>query len=57
MGVRAIKKMGGTVLAQDEESSEFFAMPSAAIQTGEVDFVLPLGDIPSALVSLVVGDH
>jgi two-component system chemotaxis response regulator CheB len=57
MGVRAIKKMGGTVLAQDEESSEFFAMPSAAIQTGEVDFVLPLSDIPSALVSLVVGDR
>ena len=55
MGVRAIKKMGGTVLAQDQESSEFFAMPSAAIGTGHVDFVLPLSEIPSALVSLVVG--
>jgi two-component system chemotaxis response regulator CheB len=55
MGVRAIKKMGGTVVAQDQETSEFFAMPSAAIDTGQVDFVLPLGEIPSALVSLVVG--
>ena len=55
MGVRAIKKMGGTVLAQDEESSEYFAMPSAAIGTGEVDFVLPLSEIPLAVVSLVVG--
>ena len=53
MGVQAIKKMGGTVLAQDEGSSEFFGMPHAAIQTGCVDFVLTLGEIPGALVTLV----
>jgi chemotaxis response regulator CheB len=29
-------------------------MPGAAIQTGNVDFILPLAEIPSALVSLVV---
>jgi two-component system, chemotaxis family, protein-glutamate methylesterase/glutaminase len=54
MGVRAIKKMGGTVIAQDE-SAEFFGMPSAAIATGDVDFVLPLKDIPGALRTLVEG--
>jgi two-component system chemotaxis response regulator CheB len=54
MGVRAIKKMGGSVIAQDEDTSEYFAMPSAAINTGDVDFVLPIEDIPPALVSLVV---
>ena len=53
MGVKAIKKMGGTVLAQDEASSEFFGMPHAAIQTGCVDFVLSLAEIPGALVTLV----
>jgi len=53
MGVRAIKKMGGTVLAQDESSSEFYGMPNAAIQTGCVDFVLSLSEIPSALITLV----
>jgi two-component system, chemotaxis family, protein-glutamate methylesterase/glutaminase len=54
MGVRAIKKMGGTVIVQDESTSEFFGMPSAAIQTTCVDFVLPLAEIPAALVKLVV---
>ncbi|MBI5118348.1 chemotaxis protein CheB [Candidatus Poribacteria bacterium] len=54
MGVRAIKKMGGTVIAQDEETSEFFGMPAAAIQTGDVDFVLPLPEISSAIVTLVM---
>lgn len=53
MGVQAIKKMGGTVLAQDESSSEFHGMPNAAIQTGCVDFVLPLSEIPAALITLV----
>jgi two-component system chemotaxis response regulator CheB len=54
MGVQAIKKMGGTVVAQDEKTSEFFGMPGAAIQTGNVDFILPLNEIPSALVTLVM---
>ena len=54
MGVRAIKKMGGTVVAQDKATSEFFGMPGAAIETGSVDFVLPLGEIASALVTLVM---
>jgi two-component system chemotaxis response regulator CheB len=53
-GVEAIKKMGGTVIAQDEGTSEFFGMPGAAIQTGVVDFVLPLKDIGPALTKLIV---
>jgi two-component system chemotaxis response regulator CheB len=53
MGVRAIKKMGGTVIVQDEKTSEFFGMPGAAIQTGNVDFVLPLDEIASAVITLV----
>jgi two-component system chemotaxis response regulator CheB len=54
MGVQAIKKMGGTVIVQDEKTSEFFGMPGAAIQTGSVDFVLPLDEVASALVTLVM---
>jgi two-component system chemotaxis response regulator CheB len=54
MGVRAIKKMGGTVIVQDQQSSEFQGMPRAAFRTGDCDFVLPLRDIASALVTLVM---
>ncbi len=57
MGVQAIKKMGGTVIAQDEATAEFPGMPSAAIQTRSVDFVLPLAEIASALVALVVREE
>jgi two-component system, chemotaxis family, protein-glutamate methylesterase/glutaminase len=54
LGVEAIKRVGGTVIAQDEATSEFFGMPGAAIATGGVDFVLPLDQIADALTSLVV---
>jgi two-component system, chemotaxis family, protein-glutamate methylesterase/glutaminase len=56
MGVTAIKKRGGTVIVQDEATSEFFGMPSAAIRTGAVDFVLAIDEIPPALATLVAGE-
>jgi len=55
MGVRAIRKKGGSVIAQDEGSSEFFGMPGAAIETGCVDFVLSLEEIAPAIETLVNG--
>ena len=56
-GVMAIKRRGGTVVAQDEGSSEFFGMPSAAMKTGAVDFVLPLDQIAAKVVALVTDDE
>jgi two-component system chemotaxis response regulator CheB len=52
-GVRAVKKAGGTVIAQDEVTAEFFGMPGAAIATGCADETLPLHEIAPALVRLV----
>ncbi|MDG6256937.1 MAG: chemotaxis protein CheB [Methanomicrobiaceae archaeon] len=54
MGVQAIKNRGGTVIVQDEATSEFFGMPHAAIATGSVDFSLGLDEIAPALVTLVM---
>jgi two-component system, chemotaxis family, protein-glutamate methylesterase/glutaminase len=54
LGVVAIKKSGGIVIAQDEASCECFSMPQSAINTGTVDFVLPLDAIANQLVSLVI---
>lgn len=55
MGVKAIKKMGGTVIVQDEATAQFRGMPEAAHRTGMADFVLPLPDIAPALRTLVMG--
>ncbi|HOP39529.1 MAG TPA: chemotaxis response regulator protein-glutamate methylesterase [Geobacteraceae bacterium] len=42
MGVRAIKKAGGQVLSESEDSAVIFGMPRAAIATGMVDAIVPL---------------
>jgi two-component system, chemotaxis family, protein-glutamate methylesterase/glutaminase len=52
MGVKAIKKTGGTVIVQDARNAEFSGMPESAIATGAVDFVLPLEEIAPALQTL-----
>lgn len=52
-GISAVKAYGGEVIVQDLESSKFTGMPDAAIRTGNVDLVLPLDAISSAIVSLV----
>ncbi|WP_443216695.1 chemotaxis protein CheB [Scytonema sp. HK-05] len=54
LGVIAIKKSGGIIIAQDEASCECFSMPQSAINTGTVDFVLPLDAIANQLISLVI---
>jgi two-component system chemotaxis response regulator CheB len=54
-GVKAIKKMGGKVIVQDEATSQFFGMPSVAIATGCADYILPLNEISRELMTLVTG--
>jgi two-component system chemotaxis response regulator CheB len=51
-GLKAIHQAGGPTLAQDEATSAVFGMPRAAIELGAVDRVLPIDDIPRALVEL-----
>jgi two-component system chemotaxis response regulator CheB len=51
-GVQAVRRMGGTVLAQKPSSSTNPTKPWAAIATGCVDLVLPLEEIAPALVRL-----
>jgi len=53
MGVEAVKKMGGTVIAQNKETADFFSMPETAIETDCVDFILGLDEIAARLIALV----
>ncbi len=54
-GARAIKKTGGVMIAQDEESCVVYGMPKAVVDEGLADFNPPLEEIPTTLVKLVGG--
>src|SRR3990172_7315857 len=49
-GLRAIKDNGGTVIVQDPRTVEYAGMPTSAISTGIVDFVLPVDEMPDILL-------
>lgn len=52
-GIRAIKEAGGLVMIQDEKSAKFSGMPHSAIETGLADFILPVSELPLALLRFI----
>ena len=54
-GLRTIKEAGGTTLAQSPADAEFPSMPEAALETGCVDYALPLQEIGATLTQLCCG--
>jgi two-component system chemotaxis response regulator CheB len=49
-GIKAVKAVGGQTIAQDEETSAVFGMPKRAIETGYVDDILSIDDIPEGIL-------
>lgn len=56
-GLHRLREAGGKAIAQDEESSVVFGMPSTAIKAGAVNEVLPLSRIPGRLMEIVSGQQ
>lgn len=52
-GLQAIKRRGGVAIVQDPRDALFPDMPQSAIENVDVDDVVPLGDIPSVLMTRV----
>lgn len=52
-GLRAIKGVGGMAMVQDEKQARYNGMPSSAIGTGLVDYVLPVEEMPHTLIRYV----
>lgn len=51
-GLKAIKVAGGVTFAQSDATAKFDSMPSTAVATGNIDFVLPPQAIAAELTKL-----
>jgi two-component system, chemotaxis family, protein-glutamate methylesterase/glutaminase len=52
-GIRILRQMGGTVLAQDRESCVVYGMPRAVVDAGLADHVVSLDSLAEIIASLV----
>ncbi|MFC1841217.1 chemotaxis protein CheB [Thermodesulfobacteriota bacterium] len=53
MGIKAIKGEGGMVMVQQPETAKYNGMPKSAIETGLVDFIIPVEKMPETLIRYV----
>lgn len=53
LGLKAIKGAGGLTMAQEEIQAKYPGMPRSAIDTGMVDFILPVEKMPDELAKYV----
>lgn len=52
-GLLAVRRAGGVTIAQDEATCAVFGMPKAAAELGAVDVLVPLWQIPAAIIAAV----
>ena len=52
-GAVALKRKGAYVIAESQKTCVVYGMPKAAVDAGVVDEVLPLNEIPDAMIRLV----
>lgn len=52
-GIKRIKERGGLTIAQDPAEAEHGSMPRTAIDTGMIDWVLPVAEMPARLLDYV----
>jgi two-component system, chemotaxis family, CheB/CheR fusion protein len=50
IGIKRIKEVGGITVAQKPEEAQHDGMPRSAIETGMVDWVLPVAEMPQRLL-------
>jgi two-component system, chemotaxis family, CheB/CheR fusion protein len=57
LGLKAIKASDGMAMVQEPKTAEYPQMPESAIATGLADYVLPVEQMPEALIKYIQHDY
>jgi two-component system chemotaxis response regulator CheB len=52
-GARQVKQAGGRIIAESEETAVIYGMPKQVVKAGLADRVLPLNEIPAAILRAI----
>lgn len=53
IGIKAVKGESGMIMVQDPDTAKYDGMPRSAIETGLVDYILPVEKIPEQLIRYI----
>ncbi len=53
LGIKAIKGEGGMAMVQQPDTAKYDGMPKSAVDTGLIDFILPVEKMPDTLIRYV----
>jgi len=53
LGLKAVKASGGMAMVQDPNTAEYSRMPQSAVATGLADYVMPVEQMPEALIRYI----
>ena len=56
IGIKRVKERGGLTIAQEPSDAQYDEMPRNAIETGMVDWILPVEQMPARLVKLLANE-
>jgi len=53
LGLKAVKASGGMAMVQDPNTADYSPMPQSSVATGLADYVLPVEQMPQALINYI----
>lgn len=52
-GIKEVKEAGGLTLVQQPDTAEYDGMPSSAMRTGLIDYVIPVEEMPKVILNYI----
>jgi len=53
LGIKEVKEAGGLTIVQQPDTADYNGMPRSAIETGLIDFIIPVEEMPQVILSYV----
>ena len=53
LGIKEVKEAGGLTIVQQPDTAEYDGMPTSAIRTGLIDYVIPVEEMPKVILNYI----